>query len=68
LDDTKDPKQIDMYSREPGGRTVHGIYAIENDQLKLCLPLFGDLRPTAFVSEPGSDHDLKVWRRAPLAS
>lgn len=56
LDPAASPKAMDLTSRsEKGqGKTLAGIYLLEGDKLKLCLPtLPGRKRPTDFVSTPG---------------
>jgi hypothetical protein len=46
------------------GRTLRGIYEIEGDTQKVCLPLEeGAGRPKEFTSKPGSGHLLQVFKR-----
>jgi len=45
------------------GKTVSAIYEFENDELRVCFPVFGTDRPTAFTSGPGSGHILTVYKR-----
>ena len=40
-----------------------GIYALEGDELKLCLPQPGRDRPTAFAAPEKSGTTLLVFRR-----
>ena len=56
LDPSKTPKEIDI--RVEGDKTFEGIYAIEEDRLKLCIDVEGKGRPSAFESKPGSGHRL----------
>jgi uncharacterized protein (TIGR03067 family) len=47
----------------PGkGRTLSGIYKIEEDVLTLCIVETGD-RPAEFTSKADSGRSLSVWRR-----
>ena len=63
IDESKDPNQIDLVSLETEGKTIPGIYSLEGDTLILCAELFGENRPKAFTSEPGTWNDLKIWKR-----
>jgi uncharacterized protein (TIGR03067 family) len=52
----KHPKEIDVtFERCPGtvveGRTLHGIYCIEGDRLKICWSHKEGHRPTKFTGE-----------------
>jgi uncharacterized protein (TIGR03067 family) len=60
LDASKKLKEIDMTLTEaPGdekGKTVHGIYSLEKDELKFCLGKPGeDARPKEFTTT-GTEH------------
>ena len=62
LDPTKTPKWIDAHVKDGGmkGKTMVGIYKIEDDVHTLCVAQPGKDRPTAFDSKQGT---LLVWKR-----
>jgi len=62
LDSTKSPKWFDIMDKD---HTLQGIYQLEGDQLKICVPNMGDKgRSTAFESKPNSvNHLLIVMER-----
>jgi uncharacterized protein (TIGR03067 family) len=43
--------------------TVNCIYERNGDELKVCFAAFGTVRPTAFVSGPGSGQAVTVYKR-----
>ncbi len=61
LDATKTPKHYDVTITNGPSKGVSstGIYEIDGDSLKVCLPFRGKERPDALVSKPGSG--LLVW-------
>jgi uncharacterized protein (TIGR03067 family) len=63
LDPKKTPPAIDL--REPGkdGKVLRGIYQLDGDDLKICIPFFGEERPKEFASLTGSRHGLYTLRR-----
>jgi uncharacterized protein (TIGR03067 family) len=65
LDPTKRPKHFNFTVPQDSGRslTVAGIYELEADTYKVCLPLPGRNRPTTFESKPGSGMLLEVFKR-----
>jgi uncharacterized protein (TIGR03067 family) len=76
LDDTKDPKTIDMtmtffVTATVNGKTqsskqekkVHGIYDVEADNLRLCLTYLDQERPTKFVPPAKATGFLLVCER-----
>ncbi len=71
LDPSKNPKTIDLEFTKgapPGKKYWRGIYAVNGDELKLCVKQGKDWldekeRPTEFVSKPGSGVALVVFRR-----
>jgi peroxiredoxin Q/BCP len=71
LDPSKNPKEIDIAWRDGDKeRTFKGIYAIEEDRLKICLAATGNERPRGFQSAKGVPFaavfgQLKVGRPAP---
>lgn len=65
VDPAKTPGHYDVTvtSGPVKGLMVAGIYALEGDTLKLCLPLRGKERPTGFDSKPGSGQMVQVFKR-----
>jgi uncharacterized protein (TIGR03067 family) len=70
LDPSKKPLQIDLVitedrKEENQGKTVLAIYALEGDQLKLCLAEPGEReRPTEFSAEAGTARVFVTLKRA----
>ena len=67
LDRVKEPDAIDLIPLEGDfkGKTVPGIYRLEGEELKLCLPKQGDKeRPSAFKSPEGSDLAFMTFKRS----
>jgi uncharacterized protein (TIGR03067 family) len=64
LDASKRPRQIDSKTESKSG-TEEGIYAIEEDTLRLCLATAGGPRPAEFATLQGTDQILIILRRAP---
>ena len=51
LNPSENPRTIDMsVLTNPKGAMLLGIYAIENDTLRICIGGFGEKRPTEFKS------------------
>ena len=51
------------------GKTVLGIYQVEGEELKICLPKQGDKeRPSDFKSPEGSDLAFMTFKRSPSAA
>ena len=65
IDDTKNPKTIDMiFTGGPEkGKTSLGIYELDSDNWKICLGLAGRDRPKEYVTKPGSGHALETLER-----
>jgi uncharacterized protein (TIGR03067 family) len=67
LDSTKTPKTIDSIpqSGRDKGKTIPGIYHLENDTLKICVPLDPEKakRPTEFAAPPKSGLMLMTLKR-----
>jgi uncharacterized protein (TIGR03067 family) len=62
IDAAKKPGHIDLRSdREKG--TVHGIYQIDGDTLKMCTGQPEQERPTEFASKAATKTDLLVLKR-----
>ncbi|MFL5338583.1 MAG: sigma-70 family RNA polymerase sigma factor [Gemmataceae bacterium] len=71
LDAGKSPKQIDITVTKVGGQLVgvmKGIYALEGDELRLCLADIGKERPAAFPLKPGWGEVLILQRATSGAS
>ena len=63
LDASKTPRQIDLSLTPNGGTVIKGIYALDGDELRMCLALgVGKERPTEFAAKPGSA-EFVVLRR-----
>jgi uncharacterized protein (TIGR03067 family) len=63
LDPGKDPKTIDVSESEPK-QEYPGIYRLEGDTLRICVPSQGNgKRPAAFESKPDSGLMLLVLKR-----
>jgi uncharacterized protein (TIGR03067 family) len=63
LDLSKDPKHIDLTPDDGSGRTLLGIYALKDDELKLCIARPDAERPTQFESKEGSNLRYVVLKR-----
>ncbi|HEX5270730.1 MAG TPA: TIGR03067 domain-containing protein [Gemmataceae bacterium] len=66
LDGSKNPKTLDIIS-DAGpnkGKTLKGIYKIEDDTFTYCVAGPDKDRPTEFSSKEGSGHTLLVNKRA----
>jgi len=61
LDETKTPKQMDAISTKK--EVMLGIYALEENDYKVCFAPAGKPRPTEFTSTPRSGQILQVWQR-----
>lgn len=66
LDPSTTPTQIDLTPTEGSekGKTSHGIYALEGDNLKICFALPGQQRPKEFTTKEGSKAMMFVMKRA----
>jgi uncharacterized protein (TIGR03067 family) len=63
IDPTRTPKAIDIINCFGKGTTVQGIYALEGDQLKLCIgSKKGGDRPIAFAAPAGSGRTNYVFK------
>lgn len=65
IDNTKDPKRIDMIGTEGEnkGKVAQGIYKLFDGKLTICYTMPGKDRPTEFKSDSGSAATLVVWQR-----
>jgi uncharacterized protein (TIGR03067 family) len=65
IDVEADPLRIDIefVAGPEAGNWSYGIYALEGDDLRLCLGLTGAPRPKRFVTSPSSGHALEHLRR-----
>ncbi len=59
------PKTIEMSFTEgpETGKTIQGIYELNEDTYKLCVGLGSNNRPSEFASKPGSAQALEVLKR-----
>ena len=70
LDAAKDPKQIDITVTKVNGPPIgiiKGIYALDGDELRLCLADMGKDRPAKFPEKPGPGEVLILHRAKPGA-
>ncbi len=67
LDPTKTPKGIEMTPQDgpAKGKTVHGLYELDGDRLKLCLLNGPGEEPKEFATTPGSNLRLLILKRKP---
>ena len=65
IDPTKTPKAIDVYTPKAMKFNAHtkGIYALDKDELRICLPLSGEVERPAKCNSKDFRH-LYVLRRA----
>ncbi len=66
IDPTKDPKTLDIIPRgaDPKTQTLHAIYELKGDELKVCMALpAGKARPTKFEAPAGSGQILMTFKR-----
>jgi uncharacterized protein (TIGR03067 family) len=66
IDPSKKPKVMDSVPSEGPvkGQTIEEIYEIDGDNLKICLALPGNPRPTEFKAPEGSGRWLFTYKRA----
>ncbi|HEY1859096.1 MAG TPA: TIGR03067 domain-containing protein [Gemmataceae bacterium] len=66
VDPGKKPKQIDMKATEGQnqGKSFHGIYELEGDDLKVCFAEADKDRPKEYAAEKDSGQVLHVYKRA----
>ena len=65
VDPAQTPKHYDTTVPQGPGKTqqIPGIYELERDTLKVCMPLRDPVRPTELASKPDSGHILFVFER-----
>jgi uncharacterized protein (TIGR03067 family) len=65
LDPTEKPKTIDFVIKEGDdkGKTQHGIYTLDGDNLKICMAKPGKDRPKELSSKEDSGNILVVLKR-----
>lgn len=65
IDSSKTPRNLDLIFTDgpEKGRTSFGIYDLSGDDLKICLSLAGNTRPTEFASKPGSGFAFETLKR-----
>jgi uncharacterized protein (TIGR03067 family) len=66
LDSSKKPATIDLVPGDgsEAGMTLKGLFAVEKDELKLCLAQASKDRPTALSSKAGEETTLVVLKKA----
>jgi uncharacterized protein (TIGR03067 family) len=70
LDSSTNPRQLNMnFDAGPEKGNVNlCIYEVAGDIWRLCIATRGTVRPSAFISTPGSGIALEVLRRAILSA
>jgi uncharacterized protein (TIGR03067 family) len=65
LDPTKTPKHYDvtLVNGPAKGQTFAGIYELDGDTYKICLPLRGKDRPATLISKPGDGCIVHTFKR-----
>lgn len=63
LDEAKRTLTIAFSAGPEGGRANHGLYALEGEQLVLCLNVTGGPPPAAFATKPGDGLALETLVR-----
>ena len=65
FDPAQKPKAFNTTGSTPDGKvkTQYGIYEINGDILRMCVDESGSARPTSFVTKPGSQEKLTVFKR-----
>lgn len=64
LDQTKDPKWVDLYADRLGDQTLKGIYRLDGDKLTICYAYTPDApRPTEFKTTPDAIGYVYVLER-----
>ena len=65
IDPSKTPRALDLIFTDgpEKGRTSLGIYDLTGDDLRICLSLAGNTRPTEFASKPGSGLAFETLKR-----
>lgn len=63
LDPTSKPKTIDIIGLKTDAVLLAGLYELDGDTLKICVPVGSGDRPKAFKSEAGSKSGIIVYKR-----
>src|SRR5215471_6545818 len=64
IDSAKDPKTIDITDANGPykGKTLLGIYALNDDEMKECFAPPGEPRPEKFATKTGTNEFFHVWQ------
>lgn len=66
IDPVKAPKTIDAVAQvEDKAIVIHGIYAVDANELKLCFGSPGKTRPSEFSTKEGDMRSMAVLKRVP---
>jgi uncharacterized protein (TIGR03067 family) len=65
LDPSQKPRALDLACTEGAdeGKTMHAVYEINGDDLKICVDPGGRKRPGEFAAPEGSEQILIVYKR-----
>jgi uncharacterized protein (TIGR03067 family) len=63
LDPESKPKTIDLIGLKTDTVLLAGLYELDGDTLKICVPVGSSDRPKALKSEAGSKSGIIVYRR-----
>ncbi len=66
LDPLKEPRRIEIIWQDKEKKTVHGIYLLDGESLKICTDQTpGNAPPSQFSTKPDSGLELLILKRLP---
>ena len=63
VNESASPMEMDLLQGEADECRSIGIFSCNDESLILCFSLWGQSRPTEFISLPGTEIDLKTFKR-----